>query len=257
MMQELPDVSLRESNQEIKCKNCDQLIADNFCGHCGRPVQLKRVDGRYIMHEIQHVLHLEKGIFYTVVELLRRPGKNVHEFIEDSRDKLVKPVLFVVLTSLAYTVITHLFHIGEHSGALNNTPAGWLYEWMQAHYGYANIIMGAFVAFWLKIFYKKQVYNVFEILILLCFVMGTGMLITAFFTLIGGLLQFDLTTIAQIPGILYCSWAIWQFFDQRTVGGYFKALGAYLLGMFSFSIVAIIVGIAIELVLISMHGASL
>ena len=35
---------------------------------------LKRIDRRYISHEIEHVLHLDRGFFYTVKELIVRPG---------------------------------------------------------------------------------------------------------------------------------------------------------------------------------------
>ena len=57
---------------------------------------LKRIDRRYISHEIEHVLHLDRGFFYTVKELFLRPGKAVREFLFEDRKKLVKPVLFLI-----------------------------------------------------------------------------------------------------------------------------------------------------------------
>ncbi|RZJ27416.1 MAG: DUF3667 domain-containing protein, partial [Flavobacterium sp.] len=73
------------------CKNCTALVAENYCPKCGEPATLKRIDGHYIIHEIEHVLHFEKGILLTIRELLIRPGQNVREFISENRGRLVKP----------------------------------------------------------------------------------------------------------------------------------------------------------------------
>lgn len=97
----------------ISCRNCSHVVNDNFCSHCGQPVHVKRVDAHYILHEIQHILHFEKGIFFTVKELLIRPGQNIRTFITENRSRLVKPVIFIIVSSLIYTIISHFFRIEE------------------------------------------------------------------------------------------------------------------------------------------------
>lgn len=67
------------------CNNCNHELTGKYCSGCGQPVQLKRIDSHYIMHEIEHVLHIEKGILFTIKELLIRPGQNIREFIKDNR----------------------------------------------------------------------------------------------------------------------------------------------------------------------------
>jgi len=64
--------------------------------------------------------------------------------------------------------------------------------------------MGIFIAIWTKLFFGKYSYNFFEILILLCFTMGMGMLIFAIFAIIQGLTKIDLMQIAGIVSIAYC-----------------------------------------------------
>ncbi|MBB4108888.1 DUF3667 domain-containing protein [Pedobacter zeae] len=133
-------------------------MSGNFCGQCGLPVNVKRVDSHYILHEIQHVLHFEKGILYTVRELLIRPGKNIKEFISDNRSRLVKPILLTITTSLIYTIINHFFHIepgyvtyiGQKKSAISSIA-----DWGQNHYGYSNILMDIFISFWLSSSLKK------------------------------------------------------------------------------------------------------
>jgi ribosomal protein L37E len=233
-----------ESNT-INCRNCGEGVTGKFCSNCGQPVKVKRVDGHYIWHEIQHILHLEKGFLYTIKELLIRPGQNVREFIADNRDRLVKPVIFIIVTSLIYSTIVHFFHIEDqyvnYSDDKATTTAA-IFAWIENHYGYANILMGVFIALWLKVFFKRYPYNFFEILILLCFVMGMGMLIAAIFQLAGTLLKLKLMQVAGGLLIIYLSWAIGQFFDKRKLMNYVKSFIAYLLGMITFTLIAMLIG---------------
>ncbi|WP_246228592.1 DUF3667 domain-containing protein [Paraflavitalea devenefica] len=214
------------------------------------PVALKRVDGPYIIHEIQHVLHFEKGILYTIKALLLQPGQNIRTFLTENRSRLVKPILFIVVTSLLYTSITHFFHIERQyaaSGRLAHSATMAIMSWIESNYGYANIIMGVFIGLWLKLLCRKSGYNFFEILIMLCFVMGIGMLLFAVFALIEGVTRVDLLKVAGTVTFIYCLWAIGQFFDGKKGASYLFAFIAYLLGMVSFTMTAILTGFLIDL----------
>jgi len=233
----------------INCRNCNNTVDNNFCGNCGQAVQIKRVDKHYFLHEIWHVLHFEKGIFYTIKELLIRPGQNVRKFITEDRSRLVKPLIFVIVTSLIYTVINNLFHIEKGYVNFHDTKqsaTNVIFHWVENHYGYANIIMGVFIAFWIKVFYRKYDYNFFEILILLCFVMGIGMLIFSVFALLEGLTKLNLMRVSGMIGVSYCAWAIGQFFNQNKVINYLKALVSYILGMLTFFISATLLGVLVD-----------
>lgn len=234
------------------CKNCNAPLTGKYCATCGQPAQLKRVDSHYIIHEIEHILHFEKGILYTIRELILRPGENVRHFLSENRSRLVKPIIFLIVASLIYSLINHFFHIEEEYMSFDGNEASTtaaIFAWVQAHYGYANIIMGVFIAWWTKIFFRKYGYNIFEILILLCFVMGIGMLLFAVFALLQGVTRFNLMQYGGIAALIYSAWAIGQFFNPKKAGSYIKALIAYLLGSLSFVIVAVAMGIIIDLVL--------
>jgi len=237
----------------MNCTACNTSINDKFCGHCGRPAHMPRVDWHYIVHEIQHVLHFEKGILYTVKELLRTPGKSVHTFITADRSRLVKPVLFVVVTSLIYSLVTHLFHTEDkyiaYYGEMKSSIAVMM-SWFQAHYGYTNIIMSVFIAFWLKVFFRSQGYNFFEMIILLCFAMGMNMLVFAIFAIFQGVTGIETMGVASAIGFGYSTWAIGHFFEGKPVGRYLKAVVAYILGMITFMFAVIAVGLLIDLTIL-------
>lgn len=233
----------------MNCKNCHHPINENYCGNCGMPAVLKRVNGPYIIHEIQHILHFEKGILFTIKALLLRPGQNIRAFLTEDRTRLIKPVIFIIVTSLVYTAISHFFHIEKglaSSGKAAHSATTVIMTWIEGHYGYANIIMGIFIGFWLKLFFRKSGYNFFEILIMLCFVMGTGMLIFAVFALAEGVTRISLAGVASIVALIYCPWAIGQFLGGKKLINYLLAFLAYLLGMVSFMALARLAGYLID-----------
>jgi hypothetical protein len=238
----------------MDCKNCNKEINSKFCPDCGQPTNLKRIDGKYIIHEIEHVLHFERGILYTIRELTTNPGQNIRKYLIENRSRLVKPIIFIIITSLIYTVLNHLFHIEDgyvkYHEANGETPSavGTMVKWVQDHYGYANIMMGVFIALWLKLFFRKSKYNFYEILIMLCFVMGMGMLIFSIFVIIQSLTNFNIITIAGVIVIAYCVWAIGQFYDKDKLSSYVKGLFAYILGMITFWIIPVLIGTIIDLI---------
>ncbi len=234
----------------MNCKNCNIEIVQNYCPNCGQPSKLKRIDGHYILHEIEHVLHFERGILYTIKELIINPGQNIRNYISENRSRLVKPVIFIIVTSLIYTLISHFFHIEDeyvkYSG-LETSAIFRILGWLQAHYGYMNILTGVFIAMWLKIFFKKYDYNFFELLIMLCFVLGISMFIFAFFALIEGISHIKFFNIAGIVGVIYLVWASGNFFEKNKVLNYLKALISYLLGMITFFVLIFAIGITIDI----------
>ncbi|WP_233268829.1 DUF3667 domain-containing protein [Mucilaginibacter lacusdianchii] len=239
--------------ETINCGHCNTEIAYNYCPQCGHPAKLNRIDGHYIQHEVLHVLHFEKGILYTIKELLISPGKSVRAFVTQNRSRLVKPIIFIILSSLLYTIVSHFFHLEEGYITVrdkNNLATSSINAWVQSHYGYANILMGIFIALWLTLFFKKSKYNFFEILILLCFVMGMGMLIFSVFAVIEGITTYKTMAFSAVISLAYSAWAIGDFFNSgKKIGRYLKAFAAYLLGMLTFSIVILILGITIDLII--------
>lgn len=226
-------------------------MSEEFCSNCKQTVKPKRIDGSYILQEIEHVLHFERGILYTVRELLIRPGENIKNFITENRSRLVKPVIFIIITSLIYTLISKFFHIEEGYIRFDDVKKSQIHSinsWIQSHYGYSNIIMGGFIAFWLRIFFRKYDYNFFEILILLCFILGMEMLLFSVFALFEGLTKFPLMQVAAIIVFIYFSWAVGQFFDKAKISSYVKALVSYILGMITFGLLIGILGILADLI---------
>lgn len=231
------------------CKKCGADVNSNFCSYCGTPVELQRIDGNYLLKEVVSVLNFDKGILYTIKELVIHPGITVKKFILEDRNRIVKPVIFIIITSLIYSILRQFLQFEDgyiyHETSDPATSMA-IFGWIRDNYGYGNLVMGVFIALWTKLLFKKYGYNVYEILILLCFVMGIGMLTLSLFGLAEGLTHLDLLQFGSIIFIVYATWAIGQFFERGKLTSYLKAISAYLLGMITFTLVVIITGALID-----------
>jgi hypothetical protein len=80
-----------------------------------------------------------------------------------------------------------------------------------------------FIALWTKIFFRKTGFNYYEILILLCYIMGMGMLIFSFFAILQRLIKLKIMQLASMTGIVYCNWAIALFFWKEEIDQLYKS----------------------------------
>ena len=217
------------------CKNCNEPVTGNFCSHCGQPAKLKRIDGQYVISEIGDFFLANRGMVYTIKNVLISPGKSVRQFISENRFHFVKPVTFLFITALFYALISNFFDI--HTSMIYQGPEGivkFVMYWLIEHPGYMHIIVGFFLAFWIKIFFRKSGYNLFEIYVLFCFAFGITTLFHSLVMIIQGITHWDLINFSGFMGAVYVAWAIGQFFDGKKASSYIKAFLSYILGFLTF-----------------------
>jgi hypothetical protein len=212
---------------------------------------LKRIDGQYLLAEIGKVLNFEKGLLYTVRELLIRPRESVRHFLHKDRSQLVKPILFTIICSLIYTILQQA--IGFEDGYINYsfdkspiTTA--MFTWIAKNYGYSNILVSFFIALWIRVLFRKNGYNLFEILVLLCFVIGAGMLVFTFFGITDKLISFQIIDKGYLIGILYISWGTGDFFEGNKWLNAAKGFVSYMLGLVSFTLTILSLGAFLDLI---------
>lgn len=233
------------------CKNCGHEISSPFCPACGHPAQLRRIDGRYILQEIGSVLNVERGFLYTTRELFIKPGQTIRSFLLDNRSRLVKPIVFIIITSLIYSLANHYFRFEDgyvqYQDSQDATSSK-IFKWVQGNYGYANILMSLFIAVCIKLFFRTFKYTYVEILVLLCYIMGVGMLLFSLFGIVQGLSQIRLMQVAGIAGFIYTTWGIGQFFGGKVMH-YIIAFLAYISGMITFALTVIAIGTLVDMMI--------
>ena len=82
-------------------------------------------------------------------------------------------------------------------------------NWVKTHWVYVNILLRIFIALCLKLFFGKYKYNFFELIILMCFVMGQAMLLLTIVTMLVGVLgKQGYIIISSVISYGYSIWAI-------------------------------------------------
>jgi len=237
---ETEDIVSKESGSSPGiCKRCGEPVTGNFCQNCGSPVRMETIDKHYFVKEIKGVLGVQSGFFYSLKRLLVFPGISAKQYIKDNRNNFVKPVIYLFFTSLLYTLIYNI--VGEKHASQYDTEIitkfdqiyDFLINWLNSNVGYAFLIISFISAFTIKRVFKKYKYNIYEILVLMCFLNGTLLTISYVFEIIGYFLPFSIYEMLEIIFIgfipVYYVWGVASFFDPRKVKNYAKAFLGFLI----------------------------
>src|SRR5215213_8947870 len=139
---------MTNENHTIICKNCNQPFVGNFCNHCGQAANTHKLSLHYIWHDLQHGLfHFDNGIFYTIKQLLTRPGHTIREFIQGKRVRHFKPLSLVVVLATLYGLLYHYFIkeiFGVHPITTeDNITSAFekMINWNIDHFAYTSLVL--------------------------------------------------------------------------------------------------------------------
>lgn len=86
------------------CQNCGTELIGKHCFQCGQKASTKRIEMRWLLHELPHaVWHVDKGLLFNVKELFKRPGYAIADYIKGKRRNYYHPVSYLlVLIGIMY-----------------------------------------------------------------------------------------------------------------------------------------------------------
>ncbi len=236
----------------MECPSCHHPVEGNYCSNCSRPAHLERINFMYVIQELGSIFSFKKGFLFTIKELIIRPGSSVRTFLREDRNRLMKPIMFLIFCSFIYAIFQQLLHFEDryyeetYKGIESSSAMVAVFDWIRNNYGFANIIMGVFIAPWLWLLFRKHSYNFFELLVLLFFIMGVGMLIFGILGVVEAFTGISLLVASGVIGLLYTCWAIGKFYPGRLWINIIKAFLAYLLGWLIFTVAATILGLTLD-----------
>lgn len=161
-----------------KCLNCNAVITGRFCSTCGQAADTHRINWHFLLHDLQHgILHVDKGIFFTVKELFTRPGKTIREYLSGKRIRHFKPFSLVLILAGIYGFITHYLHINILANNIQVTGEGeqvikfkatveQATHWIQNHYAVLSLLQIPFFALATYASFYKSGYNFMEHIVL-------------------------------------------------------------------------------------------
>jgi hypothetical protein len=215
------------------CLNCSQPLKGNYCSNCGQSASTDRLSLSYIWHDIQHgLLHLDKGILFTLKELFSRPGKTIVEFISGKRVKHFKPLSLVLLLAGFYGFLNYYFHINTLADTLVIDGEGeklnefkklvnTVSTWISQHYSFISLVQLPIFALASFFCFKRKGYNFIEHFILNAFVISQRLVVRLlffpFFILFNGSSQLDtLNSIFDAFGLSLFVWTYYQLFTEYS-----------------------------------------
>jgi hypothetical protein len=243
------------------CLNCSNQFDGKFCNECGQKAATHRFTLHEWLHEIPHsIFHVDSGFFHTLINLYRRPGSMIRQYLEGKRKDYFSPFLYMLIWSGVYIVVSHLFADAAHDSSaaeIKNLISAAAY--LQENY-YKLIIVGMVLPTALATFlvFYRSGYNFAEHLVVNAFLMGQ--LIIADVILALALQSHYISEHKPIIGALdvllkypFWIWAYWQFFQPKNaLLGILQTIFAVVLGVILAT--AMIIGIA-YLFLLSKGGA--
>jgi Protein of unknown function (DUF3667). len=213
------------------CPNCNQVVDGNFCSNCGQRA-LKRIDRKYIWEEIQYtLLHTNKGLLYSVKNVIKNPGKTAREFIDGKRINHYKPILLVfVLTGISAFIsfkIVGLNDIMKEVYSKNGLYSDFMSEAFSFVASYSSFIMIFFIPFlalFSKIAFRKWGHNYYEHVIMNSYILSFSALfdIIVYFPILF-LVKHTVGVFDTLPFLQFCFipfiyvWFFKGFYKERSI----------------------------------------
>ncbi|MEL6969312.1 MAG: DUF3667 domain-containing protein [Bacteroidota bacterium] len=208
---------------------------------------LQRIDRRYFAQQLQQIFSIDRGLLYTTKEFFVRPGKAIQEFLYQNREKHVQPIVFLIFTSVVFSFLSYAldiqynyFNISKIEGLKDHIDTGDFGKWLNSNVAYTNLLIGFFIALWIKVFARS--YNIYEIIVALCFILGEATLVLSLAFVLGTITQSAYVVLGvMLIFFAYPIWAIGQFLGKKDWKSYFKALFVVILGYTSYVFIFILI----------------
>ena len=241
------------------CKNCENSFEGSYCNICGQKKDTHRINLHYVVHELPHALfHLESGIFFTIREMLLRPGINVSLFLEGKRVRYFKPVLYLlVLTTVSSLLNTWLKYLRSTSHqtveASTNSNASFdnFVHYITTHPGISLLGIVPLISLITKLFFKKKGYNYWEHTVINTYVVGTVNIFYIVFTLFKIILSSEslpspIPLISLFIILTYLSWAYYQVFSNYK-NKWWTLIKCIITPVLAFFLIIVLVGVVFGL----------
>ncbi len=228
----------------MDCKNCGKTVAGEFCGHCGQGSKVSRINLSNFLHEVsESIFQINRGFFYTLINLFTRPGNSIKDFIDGKRKSHFKPVAYILLFSTLYFLASRIagedtwvkdwvlsfLSYERESGAEIPTFLTWFFE----NFAYTNLLLLPIFSFASYLSFKGLGKNYLEHIVLNAYVAGQQTIFYSISVLLK--MGWDSDILDDVPILLsvsYAFWVFWQFFAEgNRMMNLFRSVLTYILFM--------------------------
>jgi hypothetical protein len=203
-----------------RCLNCETQLIDKFCHHCGQKASTHRITfNKFVSHDLPHGLfHLDRGIIYTIRNLLLRPGYAAKSFISGQRIRHYNIfALFVIMIACKaildlYNDTEFVFQSKDHNPA--DAEANKI---LQNYYKVIYLVWIPTISIFTWTLLRRLKYYYTEHIVLNGFILTGAFFYSLIFTLAGLLIK---STLFKFIGIVAVLLYIMVGYYQATKGTY-------------------------------------
>ena len=143
------DYTNRSKHPE-RCANCGSVFSANYCPICGQKAGLGPISWRTVRQGLTMIWGMDsRSLFYSLVQLVLRPGYLISDYISGKRQVSFPPVKMVLIVTIGSMVADFLF--GESSvdttaeAEADNAAMGMFIKWAEANQGWAMLVISSFM----------------------------------------------------------------------------------------------------------------
>lgn len=164
---------------EKKCPACGKLSPGKYCMHCGELLEHERITVKHFAKSIPAVFfNVGNTFFYTVFELVKRPGHMVKKYFAGNRLHHYKPINFFLFIGGIVALLFISFHIQPedtkiYENLIDDKELAGQLDNFNSHYLTA-ILFAQFpiIAFFTWLFFRKREHYFGEHLVANAFFIG-------------------------------------------------------------------------------------
>jgi hypothetical protein len=248
------------------CANCDTPVTLRYCPNCGQKHAEGRLHMRHLLSEFAHnYLGTDSGFFFTLRQMLLRPGHAVNEFLTGKRKPYLKPVQFYLLMLTLFFVMSELLNVNplEMGNQVNRDlgirPSTEVMA--KKHYQQTTQVLSQnmkvifstllfMLALTMKLLYRKRPYTFTELLVFTLYLYGVSYLFSCLLSLLmvahlSHTLHATLNAAIYLLSLAYTIWAIHQFYGGGGVRSWLRAGATYLVSFISLMVVWVVIFVVV------------
>lgn len=233
------------------CKNCGQEAEGNYCSHCGQSTGVGKLTASGFFRELfDNTFQLNRGLFFTMRELLLRPGSSMREYLAGKRKSHIKPVAFVLALSTLYFLASRITGVNTllddaavgFTNASADFPIPLAIDWFIENYAYTTLLLLPFFSLLTRLTFFRSKTTYIEHLALNTYITGEQTAIYLLFTVVRGFIESNFLELAGMAlAISFNFYVFLSFFHGNRLLNFLAVALAYILYLLLF--VGLILGI--------------
>ncbi|GAB3296943.1 DUF3667 domain-containing protein [Hymenobacter tenuis] len=252
LVQAASPTNMHAQATQHSCLNCGTALHDQFCAHCGQPANTHRLSMAHWLHDIPHsIWHVDKGLPYTLGQMLRRPGPTLRRYLAGQRAPFFRPLTYLLLITGLITfcyVVLHLRPYNTHDPSIPPAIQAMQERFLQFFSKYLNwftVALLPLTALVARLCLRRGGFNYAEALTITTYVTGTYHFLTlltlpVLYLLNGTRAGQQFMAMMMLVSFAYQTWAYASLLQGtnlsgagRVLRGLATAIGSYALILLS------------------------